>query len=40
VAATGNLTLDGLTLAGGNIVGEGGIANLGSGTVALQNTIL
>ena len=65
VAATGSLTLDGLTLAGGNIAGEGGgllnrgsvvlmqarnsaggifggggIANLGSGTVVLQNTIL
>jgi hypothetical protein len=39
VAATGNLTLDGLTLAGGNIVGEGG-GLLNRGRVVLMHSTL
>jgi hypothetical protein len=39
VAATGNLTLDGLTLAGGNIVGDGG-GLLNRGRVVLMHSTL
>jgi hypothetical protein len=39
VAATGNLTLEGLTLAGGNIVGEGG-GLLNRGRVVLMHSTL
>jgi hypothetical protein len=39
VAATGNLTLDGLTLAGGNIVGEGGGLRNRGRTVVMHSTL-
>ena len=39
VAATGNLTLDGLTMAGGNIVGEGGSLRNRGRTVVTHSTL-
>src|SRR5919109_4591268 len=39
LAATGKLTLDGLTLAGGNIVGEGGGLRNRGRTVVMHSTL-